>query len=155
MSSQELHDTKNQADVAILKMRNHLTEISKLMENIQINTSNIDDDVERCENIIKSTFAEITTILNERQDALINELRKTAKNKKLSLLLQHNELNNKYQESQDKINKFDEIIQNTPQDNTQVNTQTYASANDSILQSMHVKLAQKELLSTNFDLRFK
>ena len=117
----ELEQTTNvekRASDAIAKMRIHLDEISQLMDNIQVNTNSIDDEVLKCEKMINSAFDEIQSAINKRKETLKNELRKTAKNKKLSLLLQHNELNNKYQESQNKINKHDESMQNQSNGNT-------------------------------------
>ena len=137
-------NVEKQANDAISKMKSHLDEISKLMENIQINTNSIDDETLKCENIINDTFNEISNALNKRKEILINELRKTAKNKKLSLLLQHNELNNKYQESQNKINIHDETIQN----------QSNINDNNNIIQSIQNQSSPKAVISTNFDLHF-
>ena len=142
VEQKELEATDNaekKASEAIQKMKSHLDEISKLMDNIQVNTNSIDDEVLKCEKMINSAFDDIQSAINKRKETLVNELKKTAKNKKLSLLLQHNELNNKYQESQNKINQHDESMQNQSNDE----------------QSLISPLTSpKAVISTNFDLHF-
>eukprot|EP01084_Bolivina_argentea_P269755 458532_1 len=143
---QQASEYKQDTDAKITQMKNHLSEISKLMENIKMNTNSIDDEVKRCEKIINDTFTELSTVLQKRKDTLLKELQKTAKNKKLSLLLQMNELTNKYQESQNTINKLDEAVQNE-----QINSinEDEKQKIDSLNNTM-----QKQLTPTNFDLRF-
>lgn len=85
-------------------MKSHLDQISKLMEDIQLNTDCIDDEVERCEKIICSSFDQISACLETRKNALIKELKKTAKRKKLAVLVQHNQLKNKNAENENEQN---------------------------------------------------
>ena len=133
---------------AITVMKEHLDEISEVMETIQVSTNNIDDEVSRCERIINDTFDAMTSALEDRRQALLRNLKKTAKNKKLNLLLQQNELKHQRKDTEKRLSTIEQDEIPDIYDDEE-----YGDDRKDLEDELDVQ-SPSSILLTNFDLHF-